>query len=77
FAASVFGPDRLVFGSDFGCPGENMVQPLLFKSHVEELSIDHMEKQKILGGNLADLLKIKVPPAEEENVKATPTSPSL
>ena len=72
FAASVFGSDRLVFGSDFGCPGENMVQPILFKSYVEGLPISHVEKQKILGGNLADLLKIKAP--SEENLRVGATS---
>jgi aminocarboxymuconate-semialdehyde decarboxylase len=61
FAASVLGSDRLVFGTDFGCPDKNLVQPKMFRSFVEELPIGPKEKHKIFSENLANLLKISVP----------------
>jgi aminocarboxymuconate-semialdehyde decarboxylase len=60
FALSVFGADRLVFGTDFGCPGKNFVRPQMLKEFVESLDISREEKERILGRNLANLLKIKV-----------------
>jgi aminocarboxymuconate-semialdehyde decarboxylase len=60
FAVSVLGADRLVFGTDFGCPGKNFVRPQMLKEFVGSLGISREEREGILGGNLADLLKIKV-----------------
>jgi len=60
FALSVFGADRLVFGSDYGCPGKNFVRPQMLKEYVESLDVSGEEKEGILGRNLANLLKIKV-----------------
>jgi aminocarboxymuconate-semialdehyde decarboxylase len=59
-ALSVFGARRLVFGTDYGCPGKNFVRPQMLKEFVESLDIDGAEKEGIFGRNLAELLKIKV-----------------
>jgi aminocarboxymuconate-semialdehyde decarboxylase len=58
FAVSVLGPDRFVFGTDYGCPGKNMVKPRLMKEFVEGLAVSREAKEKIYGQNLAKLLKI-------------------
>jgi|SRR5579862_3796197 len=60
FAQSVFGANRLVFGTDFGCPGKNFVRPQMLKEFAGSLDISEEEKEGILGRNLADLFKIKV-----------------
>jgi len=60
FALSVFGANRLVFGTDFGCPGKNFVRPQMLKEYVGSLDISGDDKERILGRNLADLLKIKI-----------------
>lgn len=59
FALSVFGPERLVFGSDYSCPGKNFVRPEMLKEFVGSLDISQEEKEGILGQNVAHLLNIK------------------
>jgi predicted TIM-barrel fold metal-dependent hydrolase len=79
FAASVLGYDRLVFGSDYGCPGKGMVQPKLFRSLVERLPIEQSRKQRIFSGNLAGALKIEINSSRviDENVTTPITSPNI
>jgi aminocarboxymuconate-semialdehyde decarboxylase len=59
FALSVFGAGRLVFGSDYSCPGKNFVRPEMLKDFVASLEIGAEDKEAILGQNLAGLLGIK------------------
>jgi predicted TIM-barrel fold metal-dependent hydrolase len=59
-ALEVFGAKRLVFGTDYGCPGKNFVRPQMLKEFVGELDVNNEEKDRILGRNLAELFKIKV-----------------
>jgi predicted TIM-barrel fold metal-dependent hydrolase len=73
FAASVLGVERLVYGTDYGCPGKSMVQPKLFKSFVDGLPTGNTEKQRIFAGqNLANMLKIEVSKEEERTIRAAP-----
>jgi aminocarboxymuconate-semialdehyde decarboxylase len=72
FGAALLGYSRLVFGSDYGCPGKNMVRPDLFKSFVDGLSIRRAQKQRIFWQNLAELLKIENKSEQERKVMAAP-----
>jgi aminocarboxymuconate-semialdehyde decarboxylase len=60
FALSVLGAGKLVFGTDYSCPGKNFVRPQMLKEFVESLDVSREEKEGIFGGNLAGLLKIKM-----------------
>jgi predicted TIM-barrel fold metal-dependent hydrolase len=62
FALSVLGAGRLVFGSDFGCPGKNFVRPQMLKEFVGSLDVSMNDKDRILGRNLAEVLKIESTP---------------
>jgi aminocarboxymuconate-semialdehyde decarboxylase len=60
FATSVMGPEKFLYATDYGCPGKNMVRPLLMKEFVEGLNVSRETKQNIMGDTLARLLKIEV-----------------
>ena len=49
------GPDNVVFGSDYPHP-EGMFDPVTFVDELEELPLD--DQAKIMGGNLAKLMKV-------------------
>ncbi len=54
------GPERLVFGTDYSCPGKGFVRPAEFLSFIRSLDLSEEAKQQILGGNLAKLLGLEV-----------------
>jgi aminocarboxymuconate-semialdehyde decarboxylase len=54
------GPARLVFGSDYSCPGKGFVRPREFQDFVRTLDLNEEAKQGILGGNLAKLLGLEM-----------------
>jgi predicted TIM-barrel fold metal-dependent hydrolase len=56
--ARMMGTDRVIFGSDWPHP-EGMKDPLNFIDELEGLSEDDIEK--IMGGNMCELFKIKKP----------------
>lgn len=56
----VVGPKRLVFGTDFSCPGKGFVNPQKFLNFIRSLDITEAEKEGILARNLAQLLKSEV-----------------
>ncbi len=64
------GPDKLLFGTDTGCPFPIFTKVDLQLRMVNNLKISDEDKQKILGGNAAKLLKIK------ESEKSAFTVPS-
>ena len=49
------GPDNVLFGSDYPHP-EGMFDPVTFVDELEELPLD--DQAKIMGGNLARLMKV-------------------
>jgi aminocarboxymuconate-semialdehyde decarboxylase len=58
--AKVVGPEKLVFGTDFGCPGKAFVKPKEFLNFIRALDLTEEQKLGILGNNLAKLLKLEV-----------------
>jgi aminocarboxymuconate-semialdehyde decarboxylase len=56
----VMGPKKLVFGTDFSCPGKGFVRPREFLNFIRELDLSEEEKKDILGNNLAKLLRLEV-----------------
>ncbi|MGN6473517.1 MAG: amidohydrolase family protein, partial [Mycobacteriales bacterium] len=56
--AKLVGPDRVVFGSDWPHP-EGLKDPITYVDDLEGLSQD--EIARIMGGNMIDLFKLKVP----------------
>jgi len=65
------GPDKLLFGTDTGCPFPIFTKVDLQLRMVNNLKISDEDKQKILGGNAAKLLKIK---ESEGSAFAVPSS---
>jgi aminocarboxymuconate-semialdehyde decarboxylase len=55
----LFGPGRLVFGTDYSCPGKGFVRPAEFLSFIRSLDLSAEAKEGILGGNLARLLGLE------------------
>ncbi|MCZ6725633.1 MAG: amidohydrolase family protein [Thaumarchaeota archaeon] len=58
YTCSKVGPDRLLFGTDTGCPFPIFTKVGLQLKMVNNLKISEADKQKILGGNATKLLKI-------------------
>ena len=56
--ARLVGTDRVVFGSDWPHP-EGLKDPITYVDDLEGLSQD--EIKQIMGGNMIDLFKLKVP----------------
>lgn len=67
YTLKIVGSDRLLFGSDFGCPGKGLVQPELFLRNISSLNISESEKAKIIGGNAIELFRL----AEEQKVSVS------
>jgi predicted TIM-barrel fold metal-dependent hydrolase len=56
--ATMIGPDRVVFGSDWPHP-EGLADPI---TYVDDLAgLPQADVEKIMGGNMCELFKIKVP----------------
>jgi predicted TIM-barrel fold metal-dependent hydrolase len=58
--ADLIGVDNIIFGSDFPHP-EGLADPLAFVDQLD--GFDEAEKAKIMGGNLARLLRVEEPAA--------------
>ena len=56
----IVGPEKLVFGTDFTCPGKGFVKPGEFLGFIRSLDLSEEEKEGILGNNLAKLLRLKI-----------------
>ena len=57
----LLSPGRLLFGTDFGCPGKNFVRPQMLNEFVGSLEMSGEEKEGILRRKLVDFLKVNVP----------------
>lgn len=57
---NLVGPDHLMFGTDYGCPSNGLVNPPKFVRQIDSLKISNHDKENIFGGNAAKLFGLQI-----------------